>query len=168
MFQSKQINGKKLQLLDLTDLKDLLPNLTLSNRLVLHKSIQNLAQFRHDLKSDTLHSLILSTNLKLKNLLMIINNFNNKKEFLRTTAHFLSTTYRKLINWLVRLPFTRLKQFELFRDELNAKMKQFTKFFRNRNRILMSNSVDEEIRNLVSHVLTLKFSIFIIVTTQAL
>lgn len=52
----------------------------------------------------------------------------------------LAALYRKLITWLVRLPFTKMKKFELFRDDINFKMKSFLKIIRKK---LNENQVDE-------------------------
>jgi hypothetical protein len=52
-----------------------------------------------------------------------------KHDLIKNSA-LLAATYRKLITWLVRLPFTKLKPFEKFRDEINNKMKVFFKLFR--------------------------------------
>lgn len=56
-------------------------------------------------------------------------NVKLKHELVKNSA-LLAASYRKLITWLVRLPFTKLKPFEKFRDEINAQMKVFFKFFR--------------------------------------
>jgi hypothetical protein len=149
VFRNRQINGKKLQILDLSDVCDLLPKFNLNQRLVLYKPIQDLIQFRHDLKADTLHTLLTNTSNKLLLLLKLLDDekrSNHKREFIKATSCFVSITYRKLINWMIRLPFTRLKQCELFRDELNSKMKLFLKIFRSRNKLLNG---DEEIKLLV-------------------
>jgi hypothetical protein len=46
----------------------------------------------------------------------------------------LASAYRKLISWLVRIPFTRLKVFADFREEINNEMKSFLRLFRKQNR----------------------------------
>ena len=181
ILEDRKINGKKLQILDLTDLNDLLlanqndtySRMTLQTSLIFHKAIQTLIQFRYDLKFDTMHNLLINTNNKLKCLLkllidsqsiyfMMIGNSSNtstsvseinnpaKREFIRSSSQFLSTTYRKLINWLVRSPFTKIQQFVQFRDELNKKIMQFIKLFRNKNKLNFSSSNDEELKSIVS------------------
>ena len=154
VFRSRQITGKRLQILDLADLNEWFPQLSLNHRLLLYKSVQELVQFRHDLKTDTLHTLLTHTCNKLVGLLKLVET-NNRREFVKATACFISITYRKLINWLIRLPFTRLRQFELFRVELNTKMKQFLKMFRSKSKLqnggVASGSNDEEIKQIVSN-----------------
>jgi hypothetical protein len=129
---------------------DLLSKFNLNQRLVLYKSIQDLIQFRHDLKADTLHTLLTNTSNKLAALLKLLDEekrSHHKREFIKAISCFISITYRKLINWMIRLPFTRHRQCELFRDELNSKMKLFLKIFRSRNKLLNG---DEEIKTLVT------------------
>lgn len=61
----------------------------------------------------------------------------------------LATLYRKLITWLVRLPFTKMKKFESFRDDINFKMKSFLKIIRkkiNENQIEELKQIILEIR----------------------
>lgn len=67
-------------------------------------------------------------------------NCTKLKHDLIKMASGLATSYRKLITWLVRVPFTRLKQFEKFREEVNFKMKNFLKIFRKK---LNENSFDD-------------------------
>jgi hypothetical protein len=152
---------------DLSDICELLPELNLSQRLILYKSIQDLIQFRHDLKTDTLHTLLTNTSNKLVHLLKLLEEerkktsggqFGSKREFVKATACFVSITYRKLINWMIRLPFTRLKQCELFRDQVNSKMKVFLKIFRSRNKLLNG---DEEIKSIVKFIVLFYFNAFL-------
>jgi hypothetical protein len=53
----------------------------------------------------------------------------------------LTPVYRKLLMWLVKLPFTKLKQFELFRNEFNSKMKILLKLLR--KKLLTENILNE-------------------------
>lgn len=47
----------------------------------------------------------------------------------------LSTSYRRLLSWLARLPFTRLKTIDQFRNEINSEMKNLFKLYRKRFKI---------------------------------
>lgn len=62
-----------------------------------------------------------------------------KQDLVRNSA-LLAATYRKLITWLVRLPFTKIKPFDKFRQEVNSQMKTFFRLFR---RKITDNSFDE-------------------------
>ena len=45
----------------------------------------------------------------------------------------LALKYRKLISWLVRIPFTRLKAFSQFREEINNEMKSYLRLLKKTN-----------------------------------
>lgn len=52
-----------------------------------------------------------------------------KHDLVKNSA-LLAATYRKLITWLARMPFTKLKDFNIFREAINSYMKAFLKTFR--------------------------------------
>lgn len=177
-FRLKNINGKKLSTLDMSDLGELIGGSNLNHQLVIFKSINNLIQLvflfleipilvyfqriyfififcykkKYDLQKDTLHNLIFITLNHITGICKYIERINLltsmgdvdacvklKHDLIKNSAYF-ATIYRKLITWLVRLPFTKLKAFEKFRDELNFEMKMFFKLFRKK---LNENAYDE-------------------------
>lgn len=105
---------------------------------------------KYDLNNDTLHNLIFMTSNQISGLCKYIDRItsmgvdNNavvrlKHDLIKNSA-LLAASYRKLITWLVRLPFTKLRAFEKFRDEINSQMKTFFKIFRKK---INENSFDE-------------------------
>ena len=90
-----------------------------------------------------MHGLIFHTQNRIKVVLNCINKMEmcgcvdscceKCKPLKRNTISYsstLATTYGKLMSWLVRIPFTRLKPFEKFREEINNEMKSYLKIFR--------------------------------------
>jgi hypothetical protein len=53
-----------------------------------------------------------------------------KKYEIVLNSSSLASCYKKLISWLVRIPFTRLKSFDSFREEINSEMRNFLKLMR--------------------------------------
>lgn len=60
----------------------------------------------------------------------------------------LASTYRKLITWLARMPFTKLKDFNIFRETINSDMKLFLRSFRKK---VNDGSFDELKQNVRFH-----------------
>ncbi|RNA31543.1 Beta-mannosidase [Brachionus plicatilis] len=157
-FRRKEVNGKTLSLIDLDDLNELIPD-NLNQKLITLKSIQNLINIRHDIQHDTLQSIM----FKLVNKFRTMSNYLEKiqqcplpecvscsklsSDIIKQTSQ-LATLYRKLITWLVRLPFTKMKKFELFRDDINFKMKSFLKIIRKK---LNENQADE-LRQMIAEI----------------
>lgn len=148
-FEAQNLNGKKLAILELSDLSDILKdheNAVLNHQLTIFKSVQNLLQMKHDLNKETLHSLIFNTQNRIVAILnylsrlascsCIINDCERcvkyKRNEIISASTSLALAYRRLISWLVRIPFTRLKPFENFREEINNEMKNFLRLFRKR------------------------------------
>lgn len=173
MFEMKNVNGKKLQILDLSDMSEVLSEWPLGQRVLVHKSVQDLLQFWHDIRTDTFHSLLNHTHLKLKHLLKLLDEEDNapsrlkttislsypgsttsRREFIKATSSFVAVTYKKLINWLIRIPFIRIKRFELFRDELNAKMKQLLKIVRSKTKLTLLSG-EEELRQVLREMISI-------------
>lgn len=153
----KQVDGKYLCMLQLADLSELFPSSTLADRLLIHKSVQCLLQFKHDMGRDTLHKLMFTTCNRVQLLIRYVELISSCPSFeceqcvkwrheLVSNANSLTPVYRKLLMWLVKLPFTKLKQFELFRNEINLKMKAFLKMFRKK-------SIAENLLNEMRHTL---------------
>lgn len=147
-FEAHKINGKKLAIMEQSDLRDILKDqqVILKHQLTIFKSIQNLLQLKHDLNKETLHNLIFNTQNRIISILNYINQLQNcsctanecsrcvkyKRTNILSASTSLALTYRKLISWLVRIPFTRLKPFENFREEINSDMKNFFRLIRKR------------------------------------
>lgn len=73
-----------------------------------------------------------------------------KHDLVKNSA-LLALTYRKLITWLARMPFTKLKDFNTFRESINAHMKTFLKTFRKK----VSDGLFEDIKQNVTKCLNL-------------
>lgn len=161
-FESNNVSGRKLSILELSDLREILSkqNASLNHQLTIFKSIHNLLQMRHDLNKETLHTLIFNTKNRIITIMNYISRLENcqcisndcerclryaRNEIISAAAS-LAVTYRRLISWLVRIPFTRLKPFEVFREEINNEMKTFLRLFRKRS----SENFNREIKNKVS------------------
>lgn len=103
------------------------------------------------MQNDTLQSIIFKLVTKFKTMLNYLEkiqqcahpecNYCTKlsADLVKQTSH-LTISYRKLITWLVRLPFTKMKKFESFRDDINFKMKNFFKILRKK---LNENQYDD-------------------------
>ena len=115
---------------------------------------------KHDLNKETLHTLIFNTRNRIITIMNYLSRLENcqtcvsndcercveyaRNEIISAAAR-LALTYRRLISWLVRIPFTRLKPFEVFREEINNEMKIFLRMFRKRS----SENFNRDIKNKV-------------------
>lgn len=146
-FEDVNISGKKLTVLDQSELKEILQDqgANLNHQLTIYKSIQNLLQMRHEINKETLHTLIVLVISRLKAILnylkaletcscQLTNDCSRCLKYKRydivSAGTSLALAYRKVISWLVRFPFTRLKTFENFREEINMEMKNLLRLFR--------------------------------------
>ncbi|CAF0808641.1 unnamed protein product [Brachionus calyciflorus] len=160
-FRLKQINGKKLTLIDLYDLNQLLSS-NLSNKILVYKSIQNLIQLKHDIQNDTLQSIMFKLANKCRTILNYLDKIQQyspsecdaaqklNSDLVKQTS-LLATTYRKLITWLVRLPFTKMKRFESFRDDINIRMKNFLKIVRKKLNEKQYDDLKQIVNDLMSN-----------------
>ncbi len=146
-FEARAITGRKLAILELTDLKEILASqdVSLNRQITVFRSIQSLLQLRHDLNKDTLHTILFSTHTRVLSLLNYIRRLENcactsdcdrctkyKRYEIVSAASGLAQAYRRLIAWLVRIPFARLKPFEVFREDINKEMKSLLRLLRRR------------------------------------
>jgi hypothetical protein len=76
-FEARNLTGKKLALLDMTDLKEILHDSNLSHQLTIYRSLQNLLQMKHDLNKETLQSLIFCVKKRIVSVLNYLQRLNS-------------------------------------------------------------------------------------------
>ena len=88
-FEARNITGKKLSLLERSDIDEILissDDANLTHRFAIYKSIQNLLQMSHDLKNESLHTMIFLTQSRIGQVLNCVYRLRDCECYLRKSV----------------------------------------------------------------------------------